>query len=153
MARIFVMSLFVMLLSACGAPQYTVQPISQLDREVNIVVVDDRETRAGFLQTIEAWLQRHDYRYEVVADGSRHDLEKLTLEYVGHWTWDMALYLEDARIDAFYGGQRVGEARYEVPEVTASPSKFGKASLRIDSMMNALFAKINGVDAKAGILK
>jgi len=60
------------------------------------------------------------------------------------------LYLKDAEIKAYNGGQRVGEVTYKVP-YTANPNKFSVASERITSMMNLLFGKISVQEANIKI--
>ncbi|MCU8006483.1 hypothetical protein L5M11_02930 [Shewanella sp. SM87] len=95
----------------------------------------------------------NNYTYTVQPDGSKHDLNKLTLEYEGNWTWDLglgtwdlALYLKSAEINAFQNGQRVGSVKFQVP-YTANPSKFGNAANRISYMMSALFGQITADEA------
>ena len=90
---------------------------------------------------MESWLRSHDYTYTISPDSSKHDLDKLTLEYVGYWTWDMALYLENAEIEAYHNGQRVGEVKYRVPN-TLNGNKFGNGAERIGYMMDVLFGEL-----------
>nr|WP_246847573.1 Sbal_3080 family lipoprotein [Vibrio crassostreae] len=133
-------------MAGCGAPRYTGSAIPEPTTEVDVVIVKDAETREGFLNTMETWLQDNDYTYTVVPDKSQHDLDKLTLEYEGHWSWDLALFLKQAEINAYKNGQRVGEVEFKVP-YTANPNKFGNATKRIGFMMDTIFGKKTAEEA------
>jgi len=82
--------------------------------------------------------RKNNYEYVVVPDGSKHDLDKVTLEYEGNWQWDLALFLSAANINAYYKGQRIGEVVYEAPN-NLNTNKFGNAAERIGYMMDILF--------------
>ncbi|CAK3103422.1 Sbal_3080 family lipoprotein [Vibrio crassostreae] len=146
MKKYLLLSLSVLILAGCGAPRYTGSAIPEPTTEVDVVIVKDAETREGFLNTMETWLQDNDYTYTVVPDKSQHDLDKLTLEYEGHWSWDLALFLKQAEINAYQNGQRVGEVEFKVP-YTANPNKFGDASKRIGFMMDTVFGKKTAEEA------
>ncbi len=146
MKKYLLLSLSVLILAGCGAPRYTGSAIPEPTTEVDVVIVKDAETREGFLNTMETWLQDNDYTYTVVPDKSQHDLDKLTLEYEGHWGWDLALFLKQAEINAYQNGQRVGEVEFKVP-YTANPNKFGNATKRIGFMMDTIFGKKTAEEA------
>ncbi|WP_215405407.1 Sbal_3080 family lipoprotein [Vibrio gigantis] len=146
MKKYLLLSLSVLILAGCGAPRYTGSAIPEPTTEVDVVIVKDAETREGFLNTMETWLQDNDYTYTVVPDKSQHDLDKLTLEYEGHWSWDLALFLKQAEINAYQNGQRVGEVEFKVP-YTANPNKFGNATKRIGFMMDTVFGKKTAEEA------
>ncbi|CAK1876530.1 exported hypothetical protein [Vibrio crassostreae] len=146
MKKYLLLSLSVLILAGCGAPRYTGSAIPEPTTEVDVVIVKDAETREGFLNTMETWLQDNDYTYTVVPDKSQHDLDKLTLEYEGHWGWDLALFLKQAEINAYQNGQRVGEVEFKVP-YTANPNKFGNATKRIGFMMDTVFGKKTAEEA------
>lgn len=146
MKKYLLLSLSVLILAGCGAPRYTGSSIPEPTTEVDVVIVKDAETREGFLNTMETWLQDNDYTYTVVPDKSQHDLDKLTLEYEGHWGWDLALFLKQAEINAYQNGQRVGEVEFKVP-YTANPNKFGNATKRIGFMMDTVFGKKTAEEA------
>ena len=146
MKKYLLLSLSVLILAGCGAPRYTGSSIPEPTTEVDVVIVKDAETREGFLNTMETWLQDNDYTYTVVPDKSQHDLDKLTLEYEGHWSWDLALFLKQAEINAYQNGQRVGEVEFKVP-YTANPNKFGNATKRIGFMMDTIFGKKTAEEA------
>ncbi len=93
---------------------------------------------------------KNGYTYSVKASGSKHDLKKLTLEYVGHWRWDLALFLSNAKVEAFHEGQRVGEATYNAPN-GLNTKKFSNASERIQYLMDVLFGKLTALEATSAI--
>ena len=141
MKNILFVTLLVAVLSGCTAPRYTVKPINENDKSVEVVIIDDKETRDGFQDTIETWLHDHNYNYTVSPDGSKHDLSKLTLEYVGRWSWDLALFLGKAEITAYHNGQRVGEVKYTAPN-NFNGNKWGNGAERISYMMDVLFGDL-----------
>ena len=146
MKRVLFSIVLSVFLVGCGSPRYLGTAIPDVSKKPEVVIVQDAETRPGFLDTMKNWLDRNNYTYSVVPDKSKHDLSKLTLEYEGHWGWDLALYLKNAEINAFKDGQRVGEVTFKVP-YTANPSKFGVAETRINYMMDALFGKMTPEEA------
>ena len=139
MQKIFWFGLLVAFLAGCAGPKYTGSGIGNLGG-VEIVIINDKETRSGFQQAMEDWLTSHNYNYVVMPDGSKHDLDQLSLEYVGLWSWDMAIFLADARITAYHKGQRVGEVEYKASN-NFNPSKLGGGEERIRNMMDVLFGK------------
>lgn len=137
-----------LLLSACAGPHYAGIAIPAETQQLDIVVIKDDKTREGFFTTVTTWLSSHNYKYEVAADGSKHDLKKVTLEYIGYWKWDLALYLSTAKITAYNEGQRVGMVEYNAPN-TLSSHKFGNGEERIGYMMDVLFNKKSDDEATA----
>lgn len=152
MRRIVSTVFLAIVLSACAAPKYSG---SGLDRSTvqdvpEVVVVRDDATKRGFLEAIEQWLKDNGYEYTVAPDGSRHDLDKLTIEYIGYWKWDLAIYLSRAEIEAFHEGQRVGRVEYRAPN-TLNTNKFGTGADRIAHMMDVLFGKTSAEEATQAV--
>ena len=146
MKKILLLSTISLTLIGCGSPRYTGSSVPITNIKPEVVIVQDNDTRAGFLDTIKVWLQDNNYSYIISPDNLKHDLNKLTIEYEGHWGWDLALYLKDAEIKAYQGGQRVGDIKFKVP-YTANPNKFGNASKRIGFMMDTLFGQMTPAQA------
>ncbi|MDF4350675.1 hypothetical protein P3435_23405, partial [Vibrio parahaemolyticus] len=71
MKKIIVLSLASLTLVGCGSPRYMGTPVPETNIKSEIVVVKDNETRSGFQNTIESWLQEHNYSYVVVPDNSK----------------------------------------------------------------------------------
>jgi hypothetical protein len=138
----------VILITGCAGPRYSGSAIDATiaTNKIEVVVIKDDKTKAGFLATIEDWLRKNNYSYVVSPDNSKHNLDKLTIEYIGYWKWDLALYLSDAKIDAFYGGQRMATVDYKAPN-TLNGNKFGVGAERIAHMLDVLFGKITAKQA------
>lgn len=133
----------------CGAPKFHGKPVALEIRNARpeVLLITNTKTREGFMKTIESWLPANNYSFVVKSADSPHENEKLTIEYVGHWSWDLALYLSSARIQAFQGGLRVGDVCYEVPN-TLDTDKFSNAEERITLM---LFGKTTAAEATDSI--
>jgi hypothetical protein len=129
----------VALMTGCAGPRYTGSPIGDVN-SAKIVIINDKQTRSGFQDAMESWLSMNNYDYIVAPEGSKYDFEKINLEYVGKWSWDLALFMSDARISAYHEGQRVGYVQYEAPN-SLNANKFGNAEERIGYMMDVLFRK------------
>jgi hypothetical protein len=136
-------AIFIFLCGCAAQPNFRGSEIepAALEARPAIVVVRNEGTKEGFLDTIGAWLTAHGYSYTVVPEGTKYDLDKLTLEYTGFWRWDMRIYLDSARIDAFHSGQKVGRVEYKVPAM--SRSRFSVAAERVDCMMATLFGRMS----------
>lgn len=148
-----IISIFILvLMSACAAPRYNGKAISfeKIGSVPEVIIIDDNATKRGFLETIKDWLRKNNYKYTVKSDGSKHEFEKITIEYIGHWKWDLAIYLSSAKIEAFHKGQRVGEVNYNAPN-SLNTNKFGKGSERIEYMLEVLFGKISAHEATQSI--
>lgn len=145
MKRIFVLTflLCTSLLVGCAGPKYTATAMisDYHSSDVQVVIIEDEKTRKGFQRAMESWLDKNNYKHITSSDGSQHDLEKLTLEYEGHWGWDLALYMNDAYIEAFQNGQRVGKVEFKAPN-SLNGNKFGNAEERIGYMMSVLFGQM-----------
>ena len=135
--------LLTIFLGGCASPKYNAKPITSdhQNKNIQVVIVNDENTREGFQKAMESWLSKNNYKYTISSDGAQHNLDSLTLEYEGKWGWDLAIYLNDAYIEAFKNGQRVGKVDYKAPN-SLSTSKFGKAEQRIGYMMSILFGEM-----------
>ncbi len=140
MKNIFWCGFLLTVLAGCAGPQYNGSVIDDVGG-AEIVIINDIETRSGFQNAMEDWLISHNYKFGVAPDGSKHDLDKISLEYIGLWSWDMAIFLADARITAYHKGQMVGEVKYKASN-NFNFSKFGNGAERIMLMMDVLFGKI-----------
>ena len=139
-------------LSACAGPRYTGTSFSlnQSGNKPEIEIIVDTSTKVGFLNTIEKWLSDNGYKSTRKPDHSRHDPNKLTLEYEGYWRWNYALFLSEAKIEAFNEWHRVGEVIYEAPN-NFNANKYSNAVERINYMMDILFGKLTAVEATKSI--
>lgn len=131
----------LLLLGGCATPTFKGQPISAVPAGSEVVIVTSNATRNGFRNTMENWLKDHQYSYVVVPQASVHDSDKLTLEYVGRWSWDLATFLSEARINAYQHGNRVGQVEFEAAN-SLSLKKYGEGTSRIRYMMDVLFGEM-----------
>ncbi len=140
--------LCMLILTGCAGPSITGNAIPQIiiDAKPDILSIDDDETRQGFQQAVEGWLESNGHSYAVAPENSLHDPDKLTIEYEGIWKWDMALYLHQAFIEAFYKGERVSKVSFIAPN-SLNTNKWGKGEERIKLMMDVLFGKKTPTDA------
>jgi hypothetical protein len=147
----FICFVGLLLLMGCAAPKYSGTSIESKHQE-EIVIIHDEKTREIFQESMEDWLIEHKYKYVVVPEDSKHDLQKLTLEYVGYWGWDLSMYLKQAYIKAFHEGQRVAKVEFKAPD-SLNPNKWGDESKRIGYMMDVLFGEISPTEANQNINK
>ncbi|MDH4100385.1 MAG: Sbal_3080 family lipoprotein [Nitrospirota bacterium] len=154
MKKFLLLALTLGTLVGCAAPRYSGSSIEPgiMASSPNVAVVKDRETREGFLAAVESWLRHNNYQYTVIPEGSKFEPDDLTLEYVGYWRWDLALFLHQADIKAHFKGQQVGTVNFEAPN-NMSPRKFGNAEERIGYMLDVLFGKISAAEATSAIDK
>lgn len=150
MKRIVCLVFLGALLTGCAGPRYFGTPINGVST-TDVVIIRNEATRPGFQQTMEDWLKKNSYPYVVVPDKSAFDPDKVNLEYVGHWAWDLALYLNNATISAYSKGQRVGIVDFRSPN-SLNLNKFGNGAERVTYMMDILFGKIT-VDEANGLLR
>ncbi len=131
----------VILLSGCSSPKLTGTQIPEeiLANNPQVLVINDDETRDGFQHAVEAWMDTNQISYVVKPEGEKHQPELITIEYVGYWSWDFALFLSRAEIEAFYQGQRVSKISYTAPN-NMNTTKFGDADERIKLMLEVMFA-------------
>ncbi|RLV60538.1 hypothetical protein D5018_06210 [Parashewanella curva] len=152
MKRLLLLILVTIITSGCASPKYDGASISNklMDSKPEINLVRDDNTRKGFIETVKKWLDKNGYSYSVVPSNSITDLKKLTIEYVGIWRWDLALFLNRAEIEAFHNGQKVGFTSYKAPN-NFNTNKFSNAEERIKYMMDILFGKITASEATQAI--
>lgn len=140
----------VSLLCACAGPRYLGSSSLKSNEISEVIIVEDAETRKGFLVAIESWLKKNKYTYKVVKDGSKYDFDKLNIEYVGHWKWDLALFLSQAKIEGFYKGERISEVIYKASN-NFNFNKYSDAKERINYMMEILFGNMSSDEATKAI--
>jgi len=142
MSKIIVSLLTVILLSACAAPKFSVQPIKQDSHLDTITIVEDNDTRNIFLDIMQSWCLDSGYQCKTLADGTVHNPDELTLNYVSRWSWDLRPYIADAKIKAYKNRKKVGEVTFKAPN-SLNTSKFGEDEKRIETMMELIFGQIS----------
>lgn len=142
----------LLLLVACAGPRYSGSAIPQeiLSSNPDVLSIKDKETREGFQNAVESWLTANSQNYVVKPESSQYDPEKLTIEYVGYWKWDLALYLSKAEIEAFYEGQRVSKVEFIAPN-SLNTNKWGNGEARIKLMLDIMFGKKTAKEATSDL--
>ncbi|KAB0304341.1 hypothetical protein F2Z80_10495 [Vibrio fortis] len=136
----------VALLAGCSAPKYSGNALPEANNIENITIVEDTKTRTVFLDSMLDWCLNNQVKCKVVADGSEHKPEEVTLDYVSRWSWDFRTFVADAKISAYQGQERVGNVEFKAPN-SANLSKFGDDMERIKAMMDILFDKKTAQEA------
>lgn len=132
--------LSLILLSGC-AITYTQQPIRVPMGKNQICIMHNPKTRAGFERAMVDWLNEHQYRTKILSQYSNQNACKWLLTYYGKWSWDLYIYLADAKITAYHNGQYAGYSRFHVDgkSMNVNMQKYGSADLRVRAMMDNLF--------------
>ncbi|MEZ8020476.1 Sbal_3080 family lipoprotein [Vibrio splendidus] len=136
----------VFLLAGCSAPKYSGNAIPEANNIENITIVEDVKTRSVFLDSMLDWCLNNQVKCKVVADGSEHNPEDVTLDYVSRWSWDFRTFVADAKISAYQNQQRIGNVEFKAPN-SGNLSKFGDDMERIKAMMDILFDKKTAAQA------
>jgi hypothetical protein len=61
------------------------------------------------------------------------------LEYTADWKWDMAMYLNTAKLNVYRGDELAGEALYDARQGAGSMKKFGSTAGKISPLLDQLF--------------
>ncbi|MCG9751877.1 Sbal_3080 family lipoprotein [Vibrio brasiliensis] len=138
------------LLAACAAPKYTVEPISEENQSKEITIVKDNATREIFLDSMQEWCLDTAHKCTVVSDGTTPKSSELTLTYVSRWSWDFRTFIADAKVKAYKNSKKVGEVEFKAPN-SANSDKWGDDSKRIIAMMDLLFGKQTVSEAQSKI--
>ena len=109
-------------------------------QKYDILLIDDDATREGFGEAMESWFKDNNKNYTVEPEHSKHDPEKITIEYVGYWGWDLSPYMKKSEIEAFHNGQRVSRVNFRAPN-SLNPKKWGDPEERIGLMLDVLFGE------------
>jgi len=136
----------VVLLAGCSAPKYSGNALPEANTIEKVTIVEDKKTRSVFLDSMLDWCLDNQVKCKIVADGSVHNPEDVTLDYVSRWSWDFRTFVADAKISAYQGQERVGNVEFKAPN-SANLSKFGDDMERIKAMMDILFDKKSAKEA------
>ncbi len=129
----------VMLSSGC-AITHDHKSAAGIKEATTINIIENPDTRAGFLAAMKSWLDSHGYKYNVLPrDGDR--AHGWVLTYNGEWTWDVTIYMAKAAINAFKDGVETGYATYDVQGgcMSYNLSKWRNAEETIKKMMSNLY--------------
>lgn len=143
MKRCLVFSILTALFLTAGCGKFDVinHPAEGISQAPKICIIDNPQTRDGFIQAMQSWLAKEGISYSILPAGTDAADCEWSLRYVGKWSWDLALFLSDAEITAYRSGKQVGNERLIVGQWDSN--KFEKGEVRIHKMMDMLFSKAN----------
>lgn len=127
-------------LTGCSIVQQ-VQPV-QANNLTDVCIIDNPNTRDGFIKQYQSSLQSRGYGVKVVpATASFIDCPMMTT-YEGRWNWDLALYMSYAKLNVFINGKPVGGALYDSTRGGGRMDKFIDAETKIDELVGQLYPKL-----------
>ena len=132
--------LVVVMLSSGCAIVHDYKSASGIKEANTINIIENPETRAGFLAAMKSWLDSHGYKYNVLPrDGDR--AHGWVLTYYGEWSWDITIYMAKAAINAYKDGVEAGRSTYSVQgnNMSVNPTKWRSAEETIKKMMSNLY--------------
>jgi hypothetical protein len=125
-------------LTACIS-QNVVPVSAQAGPKKEICVVESPKVQKGFQAELVHQLQTRGYETRVIAPDSPVTACPLTLTYVAHWSWDLAIYLTQADIRVFADGREAGRAVYDSTNAGLDLGKYISAEAKIDELVGKLF--------------
>ncbi|SMF20823.1 Sbal_3080 family lipoprotein [Desulfovibrio gilichinskyi] len=139
--KLFCLVSILSIMTGCGKFDVINRPAPDILQAQHVCIIEDPETRPGFLVAMEEWLNKEKIAYQVVPQTSNNEICDWTLRYYGRWSWDLALFLSDAEISAYHLGKEAGKVNLRVGQWDSY--KFEKGSTRISKMMDMLSSKID----------
>lgn len=139
--------LLVVFLTGCGATKYYVrgeEASKSLNKNIPLVIVENTQTRSGFLESIKNWLEENGFEYTIVSQKPKNIPY---LRYEGKWSWDLTIYLRRGFISLYLDNKMASRCKIEVPN-NLNLSKFDKGENKIDIMMDLLFYHDNKNNVK-----
>jgi hypothetical protein len=126
-------------LAACSITQ-DVAPVSvEPGPKKDVCVIDNPPVQQGFRAELLRQLKLHGYEPRLIAQDSPATACPLTVTYVAHWSWDLAIYLTEAEIHVFADGREVGHAVYDSRGGDANLGKYISAEAKVDELVGKLF--------------
>lgn len=135
---LFVICLSFMV-SACGKMDLMHTPAPGIADASSICIVKNDSTRPGFLQALESWFQKESIRYKVLPSNATIADHEWVITYFGAWSWDLAIFLSHAEINAYHNGKLAGREKLLVGQW--DKNKFEKGEQRIHKLMDMLYDK------------
>lgn len=131
----------ITILSGCGKFDVVNRPPQGIAEAPQICIVQDPSTKDGFRDAIQSWLDKEGIESEVLPPRAPLSTCPWMLTYYGRWSWDVAIFLSDARITAYKDEKYAGEVALKVGQWDAY--KFEDGEKRIHKMMDLLYSKVD----------
>ena len=136
-------SLFILIavatLSGCSIKQNVTPAVLSAELAPEICMIPALKLRAGFTNAYQAVLAEKGFKTRVMSPGSSPDRCALATTYIGHWGWDLALYMKHADIRVYENGRQVGQAEYDARWGGGRLDKFIIAENKIAELTHQLF--------------
>lgn len=136
-------SLFILIavaaLSGCSIKQNVTPAALSAELAPEICMIPALKLRAGFTTAYQAALAEKGFKTRVMSPGSSPDRCMLATTYIGHWGWDLALYMKHADIRVYEKGRQVGQAEYDARWGGGRLDKFISAENKIAELTHQLF--------------
>ncbi len=129
----------VVAISGCSIQQSVTPATLSAELAPEICMIPAPNLRAGFTSAYQNELAEKGFRTRMMAPGSSPDRCALATTYIGHWGWDLALYMKYADIRVYEKGRQVGQAEYDARWGGGRLDKFISAENKIAELTHQLF--------------
>ena len=125
-----------LLVMSCTISQ-SVDPVAA--RPVEVCIARNSEVHmSGFHNELVRQIEAQGIAVRSFDGGVPEDCRH-RVSYTANWRWDLAMYLQYAKIDVFDQGRPVGSAVYDATMGGANFNKFGPTSEKIAPLVSQLF--------------
>lgn len=128
-------------LAGCGKIHTSHHAAPGINQAPQICIIEHSKTRESFLHAMESWLDRERISHKRLVSTASVDTCPWVLTYYGRWSWDLAIFLADAKITAWQQGKLAGTVSLKVGQWDTY--KFEDGEVRVHKLMDMLFAKTN----------
>ncbi len=128
----------VLVISACSVTQ-TVESVL-IQPQDKVCVVDNPKVKKGFLESLKTSLDAFAIDYQVVSEESLTSKCEWTIKYTATWSWDIALYMNYARISAYQNNKLKGYVDYDT-RGSIGLNKYSDADEKIRELVEGLLKK------------
>lgn len=135
--KLALMILVFLMISGCSIQQ-EVRPLPSFE-EVEICIIQNPGVKADFVVAYEKALLMKGYSVKILESKSNLKQCIITSTYNAIWKWDLALYMQYAKIKIFRNGKTFGAAIYDATLGGGRPDKFVNAADKINELVDKLF--------------
>lgn len=130
----------LLLMIGCTSTEIEPVPASSDLSHVTIIKNEDVEV-PGFVDIIRQGYDRHNIRTSIAKDSTTADHE-FTTTYSALRSWDLGLYLSEAKVRVWHQGEMIGSASYHlVLKGGLSPFKWQSAETKMKPVMDKLLSE------------
>ena len=96
----------------------------------------------GFLPNLQEEVQKKGIATRVYTGPAAPTDCPYTMEYTANWNWDIAVYLEYAKIELYKEGRQIGRVEYDGRMAGLSLTKFKTAEAKVDPLIAELLQNV-----------